>query len=153
MEKDVFVLSQTWDKEKIFLYFFTALKTLPSLLIYLQTWRYRHRWSQPCAGRVLYELRNRLRSPQSLCGSEVEHRSADSAGLKFDSVWGLRFSSLSRAREKTKNVFLCWQDTSLNKKFSYFSLKSVNFTYILYCFNKQWVDTNLLKTQKYKNRE
>ena len=37
MEKDVFVLSQTWDKEKIFLYFFTALKTLPSLLIYLQT--------------------------------------------------------------------------------------------------------------------
>ena len=37
MEKDVFVLSQTWDKEKIFLYFFTELKTLPSLLIYLQT--------------------------------------------------------------------------------------------------------------------
>ena len=37
MEKVVFVLSQTWDKEKIFLYFFTTLKTLPSLLIYLQT--------------------------------------------------------------------------------------------------------------------
>ena len=134
MEKDVFVLSQTWDKEKIFLYFFTEIKTLPSLLIYLQTWRYRHRWSQPCAGRVLYELRNRLRSPQSLCSSEVELRSADSAGLKFDSVWGLRFSSLSRDREKTKNIFLCWQDTSLNKKFRKFSkVLTLHISFIALC--------------------
>ena len=73
--------------------------------------------------------------------------------MRFDSAWGIRFFSLSHAREKMKNIFLCWQDTSLNEKFSYFSLKSVNFIYILYCFNKQWVDTNLSKTQKYKNWE
>ena len=38
----------------------------------------------------------------SLCGSVVEHRSAESEGLRLDSSWGLRNVSLSRAREKTK---------------------------------------------------
>ena len=39
MEKDVFVLSQTWDKEKIFLYFFTDFKTCHvSYSIYQMTW-------------------------------------------------------------------------------------------------------------------
>ena len=37
-----------------------------------------------------YELRKRLHSPWSLCGSVVEHRRAESEGLKFDSSWGLR---------------------------------------------------------------
>ena len=31
----------------------------------------------------------------------VEHRSAESEGLRFDSSWGLRIVSLSRARDKT----------------------------------------------------
>ena len=41
-------------------------------------------------GRVSYELHKRLHSPWSLCGSVVEHRRAESEGLKFDSSWGLR---------------------------------------------------------------
>ena len=31
----------------------------------------------------------------------VEHRSAESEGLRFDSSWGLKIVSLSRARDKT----------------------------------------------------
>ena len=38
----------------------------------------------------------------SLCGSVVEHRSAESEGLRFDSLWGIRTFSLSHARDKTK---------------------------------------------------
>ena len=38
--------------------------------------------------------------------SVVEHRSAESRGLRFDSTWELRFFSLSYARNKTKNIFL-----------------------------------------------
>ena len=43
---------------------------------------------------------------RSLCGSMVEHRSVESEGLRFDSLWGLRIFSLSHARDKTKNIFL-----------------------------------------------
>ena len=32
----------------------------------------------------------------------LEHRSAESEGLRFDSSWGLRIFSLSYARDKTK---------------------------------------------------
>ena len=32
----------------------------------------------------------------------LEHRSAESKGLRFDSSWGLKFFSLSHARDKTK---------------------------------------------------
>ena len=39
---------------------------------------------------------------RSLCGSVVEHRSVESEGLRFDSLWGLRIFSLSHARDKTK---------------------------------------------------
>ena len=42
----------------------------------------------------------------SLCGSVVEHSSAESEGLRFDSSWGLRIFSFSHAREMTKNIFL-----------------------------------------------
>ena len=48
-----------------------------------------------------YQLRNRSRSLRSLCGSVIEHRSAESEGLRFDSSWGLRIFSLSHARQKT----------------------------------------------------
>ena len=35
-------------------------------------------------------------------GFMVEHRSVGSEGLRFDSSWGLRISSLSHARDKAK---------------------------------------------------
>ena len=41
----------------------------------------------------------------SLCGSVVEHRSAESKGLSFDSSWGLKSFSLSHACDQTKNTF------------------------------------------------
>ena len=40
----------------------------------------------------------------SLLGSVVEHWSAESEGLRFDSSWGLRIFSLSHAYDKTKNT-------------------------------------------------
>ena len=36
----------------------------------------------------------------------LEHRSAESEGLRLDSPWGLRSFSLSQARDKAKNIFL-----------------------------------------------
>ena len=54
------------------------------------------------------------RSPWSLCGSVVEHRSAVSEGLRFDSSWGLRIFSLSHARDKTNK--------NLSLHFNYFSV-------------------------------
>ena len=41
-----------------------------------------------CHKRGTNELRNR--SPWGLCGSVLEHRSAESEDLRFDSAWGLR---------------------------------------------------------------
>ena len=38
-----------------------------------------------CRTRVIYELLNEPCSPQSLCGSVVEHGSSESEGLRFDS--------------------------------------------------------------------
>ena len=43
---------------------------------------------------------------RSLCGSVVEHRSAESEGLRFYSSWGLRIFSLSHTHDKTKNIFV-----------------------------------------------
>ena len=37
----------------------------------------------------------------------LEHRSAECEDLRFNSSWGLRIFSLSHARDKTKNIFLC----------------------------------------------
>ena len=73
---------------------------------YLQTIRYWHCWSWQYARRVSYGLRNAPSSPWSLCSSVVEHRSAESEGLRVDSSWGFRIFSLSHARDKTKNIFL-----------------------------------------------
>ena len=43
---------------------------------------------------------------RGVCGSVVEHRSAESEGLRFDSSWGLRIFSLSHARDKKENIYL-----------------------------------------------
>ena len=59
-----------------------------------------------CRTRVTYELHNGRRSPESLCGSVVQHRSAEFEGLRFHSSWGLRIFSLSLARDKTQNILL-----------------------------------------------
>ena len=54
---------------------------------------------------LVNNLRNRFRSPWSLYGSVVEHRSAESEGLRFDSSWDSEFFSLSHARDKTNPSF------------------------------------------------
>ena len=107
IEKDVFRLVISVGQREnlsLFLYWF---QNLPSPLFYLQTWRYRHCWSKQNAERVASELRIR-----PLCSSVVAHRGAESVGLRFDSSWGFRIFSLSHARDKTKNMFLCEQYTS-----------------------------------------
>ena len=58
----------------------------------------------------------------SLCGSVVEHWSAESRGLRFDSSWELRIFSLSNARNKTKNIFLNF----------FTELKTYYFSYSIY---------------------
>ena len=45
-------------------------------------------------------------SPQTRCDSVVEHRSAETESLRFDSSWELRIVSLSHARDKTKKRIL-----------------------------------------------
>ena len=45
-------------------------------------------------------------SPQTRCDSVVEHRSAETESLTFDSSWELRIVSLSHARDKTKTYFI-----------------------------------------------
>ena len=45
------------------------------------------RCDTPILYRVIWELRNLHCSPQSHCGSVVEHRSAKSEGLRLDSSW------------------------------------------------------------------
>ena len=54
-----------------------------------------------------YELRNRPRSPWSLCDSVVEHRSAESEGLRLDSSRGIRiFSFVPRLWQDEKHLSL-----------------------------------------------
>ena len=49
-----------------------------------------------------YELRNRPRSLPSHYGSVVEHWSAESEGLRFDSSLGLTIFSLSHTHDITE---------------------------------------------------
>ena len=71
-----------------------------------KTLRYRHCWSYQYAGRVSLELRNRPRSPKSLCGSVVEHRNAN------PKVWGSiphgdsEFFLCPTLVTRRKNIFL-----------------------------------------------
>ena len=76
-----------------------------------------------------YELRNRPRSPWSLCGSKVEHRSVDPEGLRFDSSWGLGMFSLSQTRDKTK------------KHFSLFLYRAQNVLSLLFYYKNCMVDS------------
>ena len=79
-----FSLSYAHNRWKTSLFLYRA-QNLPSLLFNLQTWCYGHCWFQQFAGHVSYELCNRPRSPQCLCGSVVEHQNTQSKGMRFDS--------------------------------------------------------------------
>ena len=98
--QNFFFVPRSWQDEKNLTPFLYRAQNFPSLFLVtnmtLSTLQY--------AGRVSYELRNRPRSPLSLCNSVVEHRSAESKSLRFDSC-GLRIFCLSHARDKTKNIF------------------------------------------------
>ena len=76
-----FVLSRAWDKGKKKFFFILSphegTHIMPLTLLIL-------------AGCMSYELHNRPSSAWHLHGSVVEHRSAESEGLRFDSSWGLR---------------------------------------------------------------
>ena len=54
---------------------------------------------------VIYELHIGPFSPQSLSGSVVEHRGAESEVLRFNSSQGVRIFSLSHTCDKMKNIF------------------------------------------------
>ena len=80
---------------------FYRAQTFPSLLFYLQTWCNRLCWSLQYAGHVSYYLRNRPRSPWSLC--------TETKGLRFNSSRGLRiffFVSRSWRDVKHPSIFL-----------------------------------------------
>ena len=109
--------------EKHLFYFFTELKTyyLSVSYFYLQTLRHRHGWFQPW----------------SLCGSVVEHRNAESEGLRFDSSWRHRFFFLYP-------MLVTWRKTS----FSFFTkLKTYHLSYF---YLKRSCKNNSKCTPSYK---
>ena len=81
----IFLYSMLMIDEKHLSLFLYQAQNLPFLLFNLQTWCYGHCWFQQFAGHVSYELCNRPRSPQCLCGSVVEHQNTQSKGMRFDS--------------------------------------------------------------------
>ena len=71
-----FFVPCSWQDEKHLSFFLYWAQNLPSLLFfYLQTLHHRHCWSEQYAGCVLYELRNRARSPWS--EKNIVNNSAD----------------------------------------------------------------------------
>ena len=90
------LLRSSWQDVKHLSLFFTELKPF-HLLFYLQKWCNRLCWSLQYAGYVSYYLRNRPRSPWSLC--------AETKGLRFNSSRGLRiFFFVSRSWRDVKNL-------------------------------------------------
>ena len=63
--------------------------------------------------------------------SEVDHRSAESDDVRFDSSWGLRTLSLSHARDKTKNIFLWMKSDIRGKKFACCHIEVSIFLWVL----------------------
>ena len=91
-------LSHARDKtENIFLYSFTELKAY-SLLRHIVRM---HSMQDARHMNFVIDLVHRR-----VCFSVVEHRSAESKGLRFVSSWRLRIFSISHARDKTANIFL-----------------------------------------------
>ena len=91
-------LSHARDKTKnIFLYSFTELKAY-SLSRHIVRM---HSMQNARHMNFVIDLVHRR-----VCFSVVEHRSAESKGLRFVSSWRLRIFSISHARDKTANIFL-----------------------------------------------
>ena len=91
-------LSHARDKTKnIFLYSFTELKAY-SLSRHIVRM---HSMQDARHMNFVIDLVHRR-----VCFSVVEHRSAESKGLRFVSSWRLRIFSISHARDKTANIFL-----------------------------------------------
>ena len=101
----MFTLSHACDKTKnIFLFSFTELKAYSlsrhiykTLLILVRM----HSMQDARHMNFVIDLVHRR-----VCFSVVEHRSAESKGLRFVSSWRLRIFSISHARDKTANIFL-----------------------------------------------
>ena len=94
----MFTLSHARDKTKnIFLYSFTELKAY-SLSRHIVRM---HSMQDARHMNFVIDLVHRR-----VCFSVVEHRSAESKGLRFVSSWRLRIFSISHARDKTGNIFL-----------------------------------------------
>ena len=94
----MFSLSHARDKTKnIFLYSFTELKAY-SLSRHIARM---HSMQDARHMNFVIDLVHRR-----VCFSVVEHRSAESKGLRFVSSWRLRIFSISHARDKTANIFL-----------------------------------------------
>ena len=90
--KTYFFISLPCSKLTLSLIFLSTNTTLSTLLI-----------PAVCRTRVI-ELRPR--SPWCLCGSEVEHRSAESEGPRFDSSWALRICLYSTLVTRRKKPYL-----------------------------------------------
>ena len=73
----------------------------------------------------------------SSCDSVVEHRSAESEGLRFDSLWGLRIFYLSQVCEETKNILLWSREGCITSRL-YYDDKKPNF---LHCYLKKKIGT------------
>ena len=94
----MFTLSHARDKTKnIFLYSFTELKAY-SLSRHIVRM---HSMQDARHMNFVIDLVHR-----EVCFSVVEHRSAESKGLRFVTSWRLRIFSISHARDKTANIFL-----------------------------------------------
>ena len=94
----MFTLSHARDKTKnIFLFSFTELKAY-SLSRHIVRM---HSMQDARHMNFVIDLVHRR-----VCFSVVEHRSAESKGLRFVSSWRLRIFSISHARDKTANIFL-----------------------------------------------
>ena len=82
---------------------------LPSLLFLIYK-HYAIDIADPSSMQDVYHMNLAIDLAHSgVCGSVVEHWSAESKGLRFDSSWGLRIFSLSHTCDKTKknlSIFL-----------------------------------------------
>ena len=104
------------QKKHLSLFLYQA-QNLPSSLFYLQNMTILTLLILAvCRMCVIYELCNGLCSPQSLCGSVVEHQSVESKGLRFNSSWNSEFFfSCPTLETRLKNIFC----NAMNSIFSY----------------------------------
>ena len=99
-----FSLSHARYKTKNIFFYFLPSSKLTLSLIFLSTNTTLSTLLIPAVCSMSYELRPR--SPWCLCGSVVEHRSAESEGPRFDSSWALRICLYSTLVTRRKKPYL-----------------------------------------------